>query len=72
MGIVYDAVEGMNFYRDFGLLDALFTNPTFTAIRRHRELLRSYVRDSSITPAPPTSGRRPPRHGRCRDRQDPV
>jgi hypothetical protein len=52
VGIVYDTVEGMNLYRDFDLLDALFTDPALTASRRHAELLRSYVRDNSISPLP--------------------
>ncbi|WP_431676162.1 hypothetical protein [Kitasatospora sp. KL5] len=52
VGIVYDQVEGMNFYRDFGLLDALFTDPALATSRRHASLLRSYMRDSSITPLP--------------------
>ncbi|MFD0526071.1 hypothetical protein ACFQ1I_00550 [Kitasatospora arboriphila] len=52
VGIVYDQVEGMNFYRDYGLLDALFTDPALATSRRHASLLRSYMRDSSITPLP--------------------
>ncbi|MFE6692109.1 hypothetical protein ACFVFQ_37300 [Streptomyces sp. NPDC057743] len=52
VGIVYDSVEGMNLYRNWGLLDALFTAPTLAASQRHADLLRSYVRDTSISPLP--------------------
>jgi hypothetical protein len=52
VGIVYDETEGMNFYRDYGLLEALFADPTLTSSRRHADLLRSYLRDESISPLP--------------------
>ncbi|WP_406190878.1 hypothetical protein OG331_50500 [Streptomyces sp. NBC_01017] len=52
VGIIYDATEGMNLYRDYGLLDALYANPALTSSRRHTDQLRSYVRDTSISPLP--------------------
>jgi hypothetical protein len=42
----------MNLYRDCGLLDALYADPALTSSRRHTDLLRSYVRDTSISPLP--------------------
>ncbi|MGW7825047.1 hypothetical protein ACWGLF_45230 [Streptomyces puniciscabiei] len=52
VGIIYDATEGMNLYRDYGLLDALYANPALTSSRRHTDQLRSYLRDTSISPLP--------------------
>lgn len=52
VGVVYDATEGMNFYRDYGLLEALFDDPALAASRGHADLLRTYLRDESISPLP--------------------
>jgi hypothetical protein len=42
----------MNFYRDYGLLEALYADPALTSSRRHTDLLRTYLRDESISPLP--------------------
>lgn len=48
--MVYDEVEGLNYYRDFGRLDALFADPTLAADRTSLAQLREYLNDESVSP----------------------
>jgi hypothetical protein len=50
IGLIYDEVEGLNHYRDFGRLDALFADPTLTRDRTCLALLREYLNDDSVAP----------------------
>lgn len=50
IGLIYDEVEGLNHYRDFGHLDALFADPTLTRDRTNLVLLREYLNDESVAP----------------------
>jgi hypothetical protein len=52
VGVIYDEVEGLNFYRDYGLLEALFADPALAVSPRHVGLLRTYLRDESVSPLP--------------------
>ncbi|SHL67420.1 hypothetical protein [Actinacidiphila paucisporea] len=52
VGVVYDQVDGLNFYADYGMLRDLFANPALTGRKRHQDLLRTYLREESITPLP--------------------
>jgi hypothetical protein len=52
IGIIYDEVEGLSFNVDYGLLEALFTDPALAGNPRHASLLRTYLRDESISPLP--------------------
>ncbi|MFD3611293.1 hypothetical protein ACFWXA_25095 [Streptomyces atroolivaceus] len=52
IGVIYDQVDGLNFYADYGMLRDLFTDPALTGRRRHQDLLRTYLREESITPLP--------------------
>ncbi|MFJ7273547.1 hypothetical protein [Kitasatospora sp. NPDC098663] len=52
IGVVYDEVDGLNFYADYGLLRDLFADPSLTGRRQHQDLLRVYLREESITPLP--------------------
>ncbi|GLW54678.1 hypothetical protein Kpho01_26890 [Kitasatospora phosalacinea] len=52
VGVIYDEVDGLNFYADYGLLRSLFTDPGLAGRRKHQELLRTYLREESITPLP--------------------
>ncbi|WP_335932468.1 hypothetical protein [Streptomyces sp. PTD5-9] len=52
IGVIYDEVDGLNFYADYGMLRDLFAEPTLTGRRRHQDLLRTYLREDSITPLP--------------------
>jgi hypothetical protein len=47
---VYDEVEGLTYYRDFGRLDALFADPSLTRDRRYLTQLREYLQDESVSP----------------------
>jgi hypothetical protein len=52
VGLIYDALEGLNHYRDLGRLDALFREPGLVHDKSHLALLREYLRDPSISPLP--------------------
>ncbi|MFE2041095.1 hypothetical protein ACFXAZ_09210 [Streptomyces sp. NPDC059477] len=52
IGVIYDEVEGLNFYADYGMLRDLFTDPALTGRRQHQDLLRMYLREESIAPLP--------------------
>ena len=50
IGLVYDEVEGLNHYRDFGRLDELFADPGLACDRPRLTLLREYLDDDSVAP----------------------
>ncbi len=50
IAVIYDEVEGLTLYRDFGHLDALFADPTLTKDRSRLAQLRGYLNDDSISP----------------------
>ncbi|WP_405135599.1 hypothetical protein [Nocardia sp. NBC_01388] len=52
VGVIYDEVEGLNFYRDFGRLDALFADPALAGDRTYLAVLRGYLRDDSVSALP--------------------
>ncbi len=52
VGVIYDEIDGLNFYADYGMLRDLFTDPDLTGRRKHQDLLRTYLREDSITPLP--------------------
>jgi hypothetical protein len=52
VGVIYDQVDGLNFYVDYGMLRDLFADPSLVGRRQHQDLLRTYLRDESITPLP--------------------
>ncbi|MFB7913734.1 hypothetical protein [Streptomyces sp. NPDC056061] len=52
IGVIYDEVDGLNVYADYGMLRDLFAEPALTGRRRHQDLLRTYLREESITPLP--------------------
>ncbi|MFD8784129.1 hypothetical protein [Kitasatospora sp. NPDC059599] len=52
LGVIYDEVDGLNFYADYGMLRDLFADPTLPGRSRHQDLLRTYLRDESIAPLP--------------------
>ncbi|MDV9188493.1 hypothetical protein R6L23_09740 [Streptomyces sp. SR27] len=52
VGVIYDQVDGLNFYADYGMLRDLFADPALTGRRQHQDLLRTYLREESITPLP--------------------
>ncbi|MEU5385582.1 hypothetical protein [Kitasatospora cineracea] len=52
VGVIYDPIDGLNFYADYGMLRDLFADPDLTGRRRHQDLLRTYLREESIAPLP--------------------
>jgi hypothetical protein len=52
VALVYDEIEGLNYYRDFGRLDALFADPALARDRTNLALLREYLHDESVSPLP--------------------
>lgn len=50
IALIYDEVEGLNHYRDFGHLDALFADPALARDRTRLALLREYLKDESVAP----------------------
>lgn len=50
VALVYDEVEGITFYRDFGRLDALFADPTLARDRASLAMLREWLHDESVSP----------------------
>lgn len=52
VGVIYDQVDGLNFYADYGSLRDLFANPDLAGRKYHQDLLRKYLREKTITPLP--------------------
>lgn len=50
IAVIYDEVEGLTLFQDFGYLDALFADPTLVKDRSRLAKLREYLNDDSITP----------------------
>ncbi|AWW35335.1 hypothetical protein [Streptomyces cadmiisoli] len=52
VGVIYDQVDGLNFYGDYGMLRDLFTDPALASRRQYQDLLRTYLREEPIGPLP--------------------
>ncbi|MFE5144367.1 hypothetical protein ACFRDV_43320 [Streptomyces fagopyri] len=52
VGLIYDETEGLNYYLDFGHLDALFANPDHVRDCTYITLLREYLNDDAVSPLP--------------------
>ncbi len=52
VGVIYDEVEGLNFFPDFGLVEEAFQNPDLAGDERHREAVRGYVQSPYVSPLP--------------------
>ncbi|WP_367322488.1 hypothetical protein [Streptomyces sp. HUAS ZL42] len=52
IGVIYDQVDGLNFYADYGMLRDLFADPVRASRAQHQDLLRTYLREGSIAPLP--------------------
>jgi hypothetical protein len=50
VALIYDDVEGLSFFHDFGCLDDLFADPALARDRTYLQLLRGYLRDESVSP----------------------
>ncbi|MFE5580509.1 hypothetical protein [Kitasatospora sp. NPDC056531] len=52
VGVIYDEVDGLNFYADYGMLQDLFADPALAGRRHYQDALRAYLREESIAPLP--------------------
>ncbi|MFJ3216968.1 hypothetical protein ACIPLC_13745 [Kitasatospora sp. NPDC086801] len=52
VGVIYDEVDGLNFYADYGMLRDLFADPALAGRRHDQDALRAYLREESIAPLP--------------------
>jgi hypothetical protein len=52
VAVIYDEVEGMSFYTEFGLVEAAFDNPDRAKERRFREVVLGYLNDDTVSPLP--------------------
>ncbi|MDT5035573.1 MAG: hypothetical protein QOE03_758 [Micromonosporaceae bacterium] len=52
VGVIYDEIEGLNFYAEFGLVEAVFADPALLRRRLYRQRLLDYLDDDSVSPLP--------------------
>jgi hypothetical protein len=52
VGIIYDEIDGLNFYNEYGMLRDLFADPALASDTRYAQVLRGYLRAESIGPLP--------------------
>ncbi|MGW3073687.1 MULTISPECIES: hypothetical protein [unclassified Kitasatospora] len=52
VGVIYDEVDGLNFYPDYGMLRDLFADRALAGRRHYQDVLRMYLREESIAPLP--------------------
>jgi hypothetical protein len=52
IGLIYDEIDGLNFYDDYGMLRELFADPALAADKRYADVLRGYLESDSIAPLP--------------------
>jgi hypothetical protein len=52
VGVIYDDVEGLSFFAEFGLVQEAFDDPSLVLEPRHRDIVRGYLTDDSVSPLP--------------------
>lgn len=52
VGIIFDDIDGLNFYPDYGMLRDLFAEPGLAKDKTYADLLRTYLRVETIGPLP--------------------
>jgi hypothetical protein len=52
IGVIYDEIDGLNFYNDYGMLRELFADPALAADKRYSDVLRGYLEADTIGPLP--------------------
>src|SRR5262249_22314659 len=52
MGVIYDEVEGLSYFAEFGMLQRVFGDPALIAQPRYRDVVRHYLDDDSVSPLP--------------------
>jgi hypothetical protein len=52
IGVIYDEIDGLNFYNEYGILQDLFADPALASDKRYADVLRGYLRAETIGPLP--------------------
>lgn len=52
VGIIYDELDGFVVVPEYGMLRALFADPSLAGDREHANVLRAYLREDTIPPLP--------------------
>ena len=52
IGVIYDEMDGLNFYNEYGMLRDLFADPALASDKRYVDVLRGYLRAETIGPLP--------------------
>jgi hypothetical protein len=52
VGVIFDEVDGLNFYPDYGALRDLFADPALAVDKQYADVLRGYLRSETIAPLP--------------------
>ena len=52
IGLIYDEIDGLNFYNDYGMLRELFADPALAADKRYSDVLRGYLGADTVGPLP--------------------
>ncbi len=52
IGVIYDEIDGLNFYNDYGMLRDQFADPALASDKRYADVLRGYLRAETIGPLP--------------------
>ena len=52
VGVIFDDVDGLNMYPDYGMLRDLFGDPALAADKRYADVLRGYLGSETIAPLP--------------------
>lgn len=52
VGMIYDEIEGLSYFIDFGAFADVFANPNLAADRERRQVVRLYLEDDSVSPLP--------------------
>ena len=52
IGVIYDEIDGLNFYNEYGMLRELFAGPALASDKRYADVLSGYLRAETIGPLP--------------------
>lgn len=52
VGVIYDEIDGLNFYNEYGMLRDLFADPALASDKAYADVLRGYLRAETIGPLP--------------------
>ncbi len=50
IAVIYDELEGLNVFYEYGLVEEAFANPERAAERRHRAAIAELVKEPDVTP----------------------